>query len=500
MRGNAEGRHSSGYNLLMNYILQASNFIFPMITYPYVARILNAEGMGKVSFAASVSNFFAMIATFGISTYAVRACAKVRNEREKLSRTAQELFLLNSLTTGIAGILFGAAVLFVPRLNQEAMLMFIYCVSMFLEVLGVNWLYTSLERFQYITVRSLVFKVISLVLLFLFVHDSSDYVIYGMITVFAAAGSNIVNFINSRNYIQIRPMGNYQLSGHFKITRGFFIQSVSRTLFFNMDQIMLGFLCTDYEVGIYNTAVKIKYLLSTLVSSLGVVFLPRQSHDFENGDWEAFWNTISKSIRYVCFISVPAGVFLWMEAEDVILFFCGSGFDGAAMVLRILAQVVLIIGLSTVTGIQLLTAMEKERLVSYSILAGTAVNLVLNACLIPYFGAKGAAAATLVSELAVLLVQLYHIHKMKIRLSICKKMAGSCIAAALAAAVTLGASAAAMPLAAGVMPEGGVLSLSRLIFCGIIFSGVYVGVQLVQKDEIILLILSRLKRKQKNES
>ena len=183
----------------MNAILTVSSFVFPMITFPYASRVLLVENYGKVTFATSVLTYFAMFAALGIPNYGIRACARVREDKVKLSRTAQELMIINLITSAITYIAFFVSLIFVKRFQQDSTLLIINSVSILLNTLGVTWLYSALEQYSYITVRNIVCKIISIILMFIFVHNPSDYVIYGAIAMVASGGSNLLNFLNLRN-------------------------------------------------------------------------------------------------------------------------------------------------------------------------------------------------------------------------------------------------------------------------------------------------------------
>ena len=183
-------------NFIMNAILTMSQFIFPLITFPYVSRILLPEGTGKVSFATSVISYFAMFAQLGIPTYGIRACAKVRDNKEMLSRTVHELLFINLVMSFFAYGVFGICLLTVPKLRMEKTLFLIMSTTIFFNVIGVEWLYKGLEQYTYITVRSIIFKFIAIVAMFLMVHEQSDYVIYGGISILGSSASNIFNFFH----------------------------------------------------------------------------------------------------------------------------------------------------------------------------------------------------------------------------------------------------------------------------------------------------------------
>ena len=161
--------HSVTYNFIMNAILTVSSILFPLITFPYISRVLLVEGSGKVAFAISAVTYFTMFATLGLPTYGIRACAQVRDDRGKLSRTVQEILLLNLLISILVYVVYFIVVWNVPRMHEDSTLYWIMSTTIIFNVIGVEWLYKGLEQYSYITIRSIIFKVIALVLMFLFV-------------------------------------------------------------------------------------------------------------------------------------------------------------------------------------------------------------------------------------------------------------------------------------------------------------------------------------------
>ena len=259
----------------MNCILTVSTFLFPLITFPYVSRILLPIGTGSVAFATSIVSYFSMIAMMGVPTYGIRACAQVRDDKEELTRTVQEILFINLIMTFIVYVLFAIALVIVPQFRQDRLLLIICSFSILFNIIGIEWLYKALEQYTYITVRSVLFKIISLILVFLLIHKQDDYIVYGAITVFAVVGSNILNLINARHYIDIKFVGNYNLKKHLKPIGIFFAMSAATTIYTNLDTVMLGFFKDKEVVGLYSAAVRIKELLLGVVTSLGAVLLPR---------------------------------------------------------------------------------------------------------------------------------------------------------------------------------------------------------------------------------
>lgn len=392
-------------NFLMNAILTISAFIFPLITFPYVSRILLPEGTGKVSFATSVVTYFALFAQLGIPTYGIRACAKVRDNKEKLTRTVQEIFIINIVMSLITYIVFFLVLNIVPRMQADKTLFVITSSTILFNAIGMDWLYKGLEKYTYITIRSIIFKFIALLAMFMFVHQKSDYIVYGGISIFAGSASNICNLLNVKKYIQIKPIGKYNIKQHMRPILIFFAMSCATTIYTNLDTVMLGFMKTDMDVGYYNAAVKIKNILLGIVTSLGTVLLPRASYYIENDYMEEFRRITQKAINFVFLISIPLTVYFILYAKEGILFLSGNAYSKAILPMQVIMPTLIFIGLTNIMGIQILVPLGREKIVLYSEIAGAIVDLFINILLIPRMAATGAAIGTLIAELAVWIVQ-----------------------------------------------------------------------------------------------
>ncbi|MCC8104660.1 MAG: flippase [Clostridiales bacterium] len=395
----------------MNAILTMSSFIFPLITFPYVSRILLPAGTGKVSFATSLISYFSMFAQLGIPTYGIRACAKVRDDREELTRTAHELLAINLLMDVISYAVLGLALLLVPRLQDERTLYIIVSFTIILTSIGMEWLYKALEQYTYITIRSIIFKFVALIAMFLLIHEQSDYVIYGGISIFAASAANIFNFINVHKYIDMKPVGNYNFKRHLKAVGIFFAMSCATTIYTHLDTVMLGFMTSDEEVGYYNAAVKIKSVLVSVVTSLGTVLLPRASYYVEHGQLDEFRRITQKALNFVFVVASPLMLYFVLYAKQGIYLLSGSAYVGSILPMKIIMPTLLLIGITNILGIQILVPLGRERTVLYSEMAGAVVDLILNVLLIPVLASSGAALGTLAAELVVLVVQYVALRK-----------------------------------------------------------------------------------------
>ena len=392
-------------NFIMNAVLTMSSFIFPLITFPYVSRVLGPEHYGRVGFATSLVSYFAMFSQLGIPTYGIRACAKVRDDKLALTRTAHELLVINLVMSLISYTAFFLALLFVPRLREDRLLYIIVSVTILFKAIGMEWLYKGLERYTYITVRSILFKVIAFAALFALVHTEEDYVVYGGISVFAASASGIMNFINARKVISMHPVGGYSYRRHFRAVGIFFAMACATTVYTHLDTLMLGFLTTNTDVGYYNAAVRVKTILVSIVTSLGAVLLPRASYYIEHGEHEAFHRITKKAMNFIALAAIPLSWYFMLFAPEGIGFLSGSDYAGAILPMQIIMPTLFLIGMTNIMGIQILVPLGREKVVLGSEVAGAVTDCVLNFLLIPRYHAAGAAIGTLVAELVVLIWQ-----------------------------------------------------------------------------------------------
>lgn len=395
-------------NFIMNSILTMSSFIFPLITFPYVSTILSPSGYGIVQFALSVVTYFTLFSQLGIPTYGIRACAQVRDDKDALSRTVHELLFISIVMSVLSLIVYFALLYTIPRLSNEKPLFMIMSLSIVFSSIGMEWLYKGLEQYTYITYRSIIFKIIGIVLMFMFVHSREDYVFYGFIVVFSGFASNIMNFINSGKYISYKNLGDYHLKRHLRPIGVFFAMSCATTVYTNLDTVMLGFMKTDADVGYYNAAVRIKSVLVSVVTSLGTVLLPRASYYFENNNHEAFENITRKALNFVLLSSIPIMVYFMIFAREGIYFLSSGEYTNSIIPMQVIMPTVLLIGLTNIMGMQILVPTGNERYVLYSVFAGAFTDFVINLLLIPRMASTGAAIGTVTAEVIVWIVQYYY--------------------------------------------------------------------------------------------
>ena len=392
-------------NFIMNAILTMSSFLFPLISFPYVSRILGPEGTGRVDFATSLIAYFLMFAQLGIPTYGVRACAKVRDDQRLLTKTAQELLIINLVMSVLAYAVLALGLIFVPRLRKDRLLYILVSLTIIFNTIGMEWLYKALEQYTYITVRSIAFKLVSLGAMFALINSRDDYVIYGGITILASSASYLMNFFHARKYISLRPVGGYEFKPHLKAVMVFFAMACATTVYTNMDKVMLGIMGTDVDVGYYGAASRIKSILVSVVTSLGTVLLPRASYYVQQGKMEEFRKISRKALNFVVLAATPLTLYFIFFARQGILLLSGSEYLGAVTPMQMIMPTLLFIGLTNILGIQILVPTGREKTVLYSVIVGAVTDVICNLLLIPRYMAMGAALSNMIAEAAVLVFQ-----------------------------------------------------------------------------------------------
>ena len=474
--------NSIKFNFLMNSILTLSSIVFPLITFPYVSRVLSPEGTGKVFLATSVISYFNLIAQLGIPIYGIRVCAKLRDNEKLLISNIQELLIINLIMSLIAYIGYFIMLFSVNRFADEKPLYLVMSITILLNAIGVEWLYKGFEQYAYITARSVIFKLVALVALFLLVHQKSDYIIYGGITVLAASASNVLNFFNARKFIFAKSHRPLRFSPHLKAVGVFFAMSCTTTIYTHLDTIMIGFMNTDIDVGYYNSAIKIKQFLVSIITSLGAVLLPRSSYFIETKQFTMFIEISAKALKFIFIIGIPMMFFFFIFAEQSVYFLSGYEYKSAILPMRILMPTILFL-----LGIQMLVPMGKENHILYSELLGAAVDFVINLALIPKYASVGAAIGTLVAEFVVLLYQFIVLSNIVTDL-----LKTICYWKIIVAAIT----AASSSLIVLTLSLGNFLTL---FISAIVFGGIYCLIITILKEDLTVELINEIMTKERRQ-
>lgn len=395
-------------NYIYNTVNVISSLLFPLITFPYVSRVIMAEGIGQVQFFSSIINYVILLTSIGIPMYGIREIARVRESPQRLCRTTAEIILLN-LILCIAGYIIVAVLCFtVAKIQINIPLFLLLSTTIILTTIGCPWFYQGIEDFKYVTLSGLIVRILSIAFLFIFVRSSNDIMWYAGYTIAASTGSYIINFSRLRKHLDFKCLSIKDLNilQHLKPALTVFIFNLVASIYLNLDTVMLGFIKEPDNVGYYTAASRLSHMLVMLVTSLGTVMLPRLSNLASTGDTENFKRLASKSYNFVAMIALPICLGLIVLAPSLIRLFSGDAFLPAIPTLKIMAPITIAIGISNLIGLQILYPIGKIKIVTISTCIGAAVNFTLNCLLIPSYAQDGAAAASVAAEISVTIAQL----------------------------------------------------------------------------------------------
>lgn len=392
-------------NFAYSFILTASGYVFPLLTYPYVSRILGVSGIGICDFVDSIINYFILFSMMGIATCGIREIAVHKDNRERRSKIFYSILLLNIISTAIALVILLTAMYTVPALAQYRKLLYIGVLKLIANIFLIEWFYTGMENFAYITKRTIAVKLIYVVAIFVFIRKPEDYSTYYILTVAAIVLNAGWNMIYTRKIVtfslkdvSIKPLlATFFSMGLYKI-----ITSIYTT----MNVTWLGFVTDTDQVGYYTSATKLYTIIISVFTAFTGVMLPRLSALHALGNEEEFWKKIRLSVEALACFSFPVTVFSIIFAPNILHFLLGNGFEGAYLPFRIIAPLVFIIGYEQILVLQILIPRNYDRIVLRNSVIGASLAVLANFLIVKMYGATGSAIVWLSSELAVLTATL----------------------------------------------------------------------------------------------
>ena len=397
-------KKSIGVSAVVNGIKTIISVIFPLITYPYISRILEVDNIGRYNFSHSVIDYFYLLSALGITTYAVREGTKYRDSRESISKFASEVFTINIFSTVLSYILLGIIILVSPKLQGYSSIIFVLSISMLFTTIGCEWVYAIYEEYLYIALRTIAFQAISLLLMFALVRTKDDVLWYAVVIVVSNSGANVVNMLGLRKYCKIRPCLSRSLLVHMIPILILFANSVATRIYVNSDITILGFLTTDYNVGIYTIASKIYSITKQVLSAVIIVSIPRLSLLWGQNRKEEYAKLANRILYMLVTLVLPAVVGFFNLSKDVILVISTSEFVTAEMPLCILSGALLFCLFNWFYTSCVLIPCGREKQVLIATVISAVVNVELNFVLIPVLQESAAALTTLIAEACSLLI------------------------------------------------------------------------------------------------
>lgn len=396
-------------NYIYNLIYQILILILPLVTTPYISRVLGAENIGIYSYTLSIVTYFILFGSLGVALYGQREIAYYQKDKKKYSRIFWEIVILRTITMMISLVLF--YFIFVNGNQYQT-----YYKILILELIGncidISWFFQGLEEFKKTVIRNMIIKLISVISIFTFVKSQNDLRIYFWIYVLSTTIGNASLWLYLPKFLTKVKIKELHLFRHLKPTLGLFVPQIAVQVYTVLDRTMIGAIITDKsEVGFYDQSQKIIKLLMTIITSLGTVMLPRIANTFASGEREKINEYMKKSFSMVFLLAFPMVFGIISVSRAFVPIFFGAGYDKVATLMNIISPIILFIGLSNVTGTQYLLPTKRQREYTISVIVGAITNIVMNACLIWKFGAIGASIGTVIAEFTVTIVQLYFVRK-----------------------------------------------------------------------------------------
>ncbi len=393
-------------NAFFNTLKEFLDLAAPLITFPYVARVLMPENLGKVQFATSIIQVFTYFAALGIPLYGVRKIAEVRDSVHERSKVFKSILTIELVATAIVYVIFLSSIFYVDKFHKEVLLYLILGIQIGFKTFGFEWFFQGMEEYKFMAYRKFFAKVISIILTFTLVKGPEDYIIYGSIAIISTFFSRVLNYWNLRKMIEHVPFREVNVREHINGALYFFFLFISTKLYNNIDKVMLGFMSGDASVSYYVTANKLIRIIKTVFVAANSVLIPRFSNMVARGKHEKMKPLAQKAFSVIFFLPLPAMAGLYLLSYESVMIFGGRKYLSAVTTMRILLPILMLLPLKSFIGKQILLSYGKQKLVLVAILLSTLMNIVLNFMLIPAFSQNGAALASILSEMMILAVEI----------------------------------------------------------------------------------------------
>lgn len=400
-------------NFIYKSILTISNYLINFITFPYVSRVLGVEYIGLVNFADNTVNYFLLFATLGINILGVREIASVKDNLPERNKIFSNLVGMNIVFTIFTLLVYWICIKAIPQLNQYEELFYIGSAKILFTTFLMEWFFTGIENFRYITLRTLLIKILYVILVFIFIRSPEDYKIYFIMTVGIVVINALINTTYIQKFVTVNIRELFAKTFYQKnIMLG--IYSIMGSMYLTFNVMYLGFVSNNVEVGYYTTAFKLYSVILGLFSAFTNVMLPRMSALLSSGNKDSFQRMANKSFQLMSTFSIPMIICSIILAPQLVYVLSGEGYEGAVLPMQIIMPAVLFVGIAQILAIQILTPMKKDKVLLIASITGASIALTLNLSIVSSMHSLGTAIVLLCSEFAVTTVYIIYIvrHKM----------------------------------------------------------------------------------------
>ena len=468
-------------NYIFNLIYQVLALLAPLITTPYISRVLGAEAIGEYSYAYSIVYYYMLFAILGTATYAEREISFCRDDKEKRTKRFWDLLVLRIITSAISFSVYSLGVSAFFRNKIMAMIVSINIVSVALDIV---WLFQGMEEFGRIVLRDTFVKISTILLIFTFVKREQDMYIYALIMSISPVVSALSLWPFVRKYVDKIDLRKIQPFKDFKNVMALFIPTLAISIYAMLDKTMIGlFTTTKVENGYYEQATKLSKTALTVVTSLGTVMIPRISYYFEKKQTDLIELYMLKSYRFAFLLGFPICFGLMGISSNLVPWFYGTGFEKVAVLLKVSSFLVIAIGLSNITGLQYLVPTKQQDKLTKSVCLGAFVNVVLNMFLIPRFYSVGAAIASVLAEFSVTIIQFIYVKDQLNMKNIVKMIPGYFFSSIMMLVI--------LEIETFVLPQTALATIFMIISGG----AIYFLTLFIIKDSFVFEIIGLIKKK-----
>lgn len=400
---NSKSQRSVGTNVVLNIVKSVSQLFLPLITYPYLLRVLGVENIGKVSYGAAIISYFSLFAVLGTNTYAVREGSRIRDDKNKINEFASQIFFINVIFSFFSYILLILLILFDDGLNSYKLLLLIQSVGVVSSAISFEWVNSVFEDYLYITLRSILVNLIQIAVIFIFIHKRSDYYWYAGIQTSAVLLVSFINWIYCKRYISITVVRNFEFAKHIKSLFVLFSNNIAVQIYMNIDTVMLGILTTDRSVGLYSAATKIYSLVKNILASIYIVPLSRMSYYYANGKKSELKRLYTNIVSFLSIIIIPAATGMFVLAKGLMYLLGGPEYFNATFTLKVLSISFIFALYGGVITQCYNIVIRRERINLQATTLSAIIDFGINLLVIRRFEYNGAAFTTLLAEAFVLI-------------------------------------------------------------------------------------------------
>lgn len=397
-------------NFFYSSILTTANYIFPLVTYPYISRILEVTNLGAINFVDSIINFFSLVSMMGISWVGIREIAAAKKDQEQLSIAFSSLITLNFITTVAVLAILLIGMYTIPALIENRELLWIGAIKLVFNLFLIEWFYKGIEDFGYITKRTIIIRIIYVVGVFIFVRDINDRNIYYFLTTCTIIISAIINILYSLRYVKYSFKIEY-INIHKKSYFSVGIYSLLSSSYTLLNIAILGFIAGDTQVGYFSTGAKLFYIILALFSAFTGVMMPRMSSLVSEGKFSEFQNKIKISYNFLFGMMIPFIIFTYLLTPQIILFISGPGYEGAIIPMKIITPLLFILGYNQILIIQIMMPLKMEKELLRNSIVVSLSGLIFSFISIKIYQSIGSSLAWLISELLMLILSQIVIRK-----------------------------------------------------------------------------------------